>query len=194
MSVLAIDAALAVVFVNQGEGGAGYLVRIGGVEGLRDSLHQGGLAGAQVSAKKEQSGRGKQVGDFSADRDGLPAAVADESPNGHSPLLQHAWDPLQPNIPSLVLGAKAKCFKKMRTVSMASRVCCPANGRQSRRPVREERRLLPRPPQAARGIGQHGRDDAGQDVTAPAFGHSWIAGGVDGDAAVGMGDERAPPF
>src|ERR1700722_5268651 len=53
VSHLAIDAAMAVVFVNQGKGWAGYLVRIGSVEGLRDSLHQSGLARTQISAKKK---------------------------------------------------------------------------------------------------------------------------------------------
>src|ERR1700678_1501694 len=50
---LAIQAAMTVVFVNQGEGRAGHFVRIGSVESLRDSLHQSGLARTQVSTKKK---------------------------------------------------------------------------------------------------------------------------------------------
>src|SRR5271156_2781259 len=38
---LAIEPAMAVVFVHQGERRAGHFVRIGSVEGLCDSLHQG---------------------------------------------------------------------------------------------------------------------------------------------------------
>ena len=43
-------------------------------------------------------------------------------------------------------------------------------------------------------LRQHGRNNAGEDVAAAAFGHARIAGRVDRDAAVRMGDERAPAF
>ena len=45
-----------------------------------------------------------------------------------------------------------------------------------------------------RELGQQGRDNAGQDVAAAAFGHARIAGRVDGDLAIRMGDKRAPAF
>ena len=62
--ILALHPAPAIVFMNQGEGGAGHFIRIGGIQGLRDSLHQRGLACAKVSAQKEQSGRMRACGQF----------------------------------------------------------------------------------------------------------------------------------
>jgi hypothetical protein len=43
-------------------------------------------------------------------------------------------------------------------------------------------------------LRQQGRNDAGENIAAATFRHTWIAGCVDCDASVGMGDERAPTF
>ena len=43
-------------------------------------------------------------------------------------------------------------------------------------------------------LRQQAGDEAGEQVAAAAFGHAGIAGGVYGDAAVGMRDERACAF
>ena len=49
-----IDAA-ASVFVNQGEGGTGYVVRPGGAQSADDALRQGGLARSQIAGQKDDA-------------------------------------------------------------------------------------------------------------------------------------------
>ena len=43
-------------------------------------------------------------------------------------------------------------------------------------------------------LRQQGRNNACENIAAATFRHTWIAGGVDGNASVRMGDERAPTF
>ena len=41
-------------------------------------------------------------------------------------------------------------------------------------------------------LGKHRRDHPGEQVSAPAFGHARVSGGVDGDGSIRMGYEGAP--
>ena len=59
---------VALVLVDEREGGAGDLVGIGGVKRLGDALDQGGLACAEIAVKDKEFRRREQPGDLMAAR------------------------------------------------------------------------------------------------------------------------------
>src|SRR5271169_5494525 len=97
--LLAVRAKLAFELVNQRERRAGYLFGLGGVEALGDSLHQGGLAGTEISAKDEKFWRGEQLGDLAADGDGLFAAASLEYVAFASCRFSHILNPWHAETP-----------------------------------------------------------------------------------------------
>ena len=59
---------LSLVLVDEGEGGAGDLIGIGGIEGLGDTLDERGLACAEIAVKDKEFRRGEQPSDLMARR------------------------------------------------------------------------------------------------------------------------------
>ena len=77
-------------------------------------------------------------------------------------------------------------------LSVASSVCSSPSRTARSAASRADRRP---PPRRVRGIAgilrQQPGDEPGEQIAAAALGHAGIAGGVHGDAAIGMRDERA---
>ena len=197
----------AVVLMEQREGRAGDFVGLGGVEGLGDAFDQRGFAGAEIAAQKQELGRLEQPGELASHLDGVRAALGGElvilafgggCGVGHrSSLARVPLDDsaLQPNIPVGAPGTKAKSLRKFaERVGGEQRVLVGrAHGQIRGQAVEVDGGF-----DGARGIAgilcQKAGDEAGEQIAAAAFGHGRIAGGVDGDAAIGMRDERARAF
>src|SRR6476469_6767118 len=71
------------IFVDQGEGGAGDVVRDGGLEGFRNAFDQRSLARSQIAAQQHQFRRSQHSGQSTAKRDGLLSGMSDEFLRGH---------------------------------------------------------------------------------------------------------------
>ena len=56
----------AAIFVDEGEGGAGDVVGVGGLEARGDSLGQGGFTGAEIATEKNNACGGKFEGETAA--------------------------------------------------------------------------------------------------------------------------------
>ena len=86
------------VFVDQGEGWTGDLLRLGSLESLGDALDQGGLAGAEVASQHYQPGWRKHFSQRAAEGNGLFSGMGDEF------LFRHAGQNRATSIAILFLG------------------------------------------------------------------------------------------
>ena len=78
----------AAVFVHQGKGRAGDVLGRRGLESLRNTFDQRGLARAQVAAQQHQLGWSEHPGQSAAERNGLFGGMSDEFLCGHAGRIE----------------------------------------------------------------------------------------------------------